>query len=286
LQIVIAHAKRNNDLLERNLPYIRENIGHSSIVVLTEKGNAPNLPTASGESLRVLEEDSIMPGLSLAAVKAAFEGTAVPERRAGWYFQQFLKMAWSLREDCEEWYLVWDSDTFPLRPIALFDEAGKALFTSSNERNPAYFETIDLLLGPGRRADFSFISENMLINRAIMRELIGRIAGNEGIEGADFFDKILAAVKKSSDPYCAFSEFETYGNFAMSHRPELYCMTRRSSSRKGARRFGLKPSKRDLDRLSRRFDIVSFERWDRIVHPFVAINKLFSFVSAPRRARR
>lgn len=281
VQVVIPHVSRNNELLRRNAPYLRDNLDHSSIVVLTDGGNVPELSRWLGDEFLVLDEDAIFPGLTHRAVETAFSGTAVPARRAGWYYQQFLKMAWAFHGSCADWYVVWDSDTFPLRRLRLFGESGEPLFSMSHEHNPVYFETLDRLLGLKRQAERSFVAENMLIKKAIMAELVDAINAKAELGGGAFFEKILAAVKLSSDPYRAFSEFETYGTYAMARHPGLYGEIVRLSTRKGARRFGLKPSRYDLARLSRRFEIASFESWDRIVPPLISLNKLVSLVVYP-----
>ena len=281
MQVVIPHARRSNELLARNLPFIRRNIEHRSIVVITDRENAGTLASLAGDDVELVDEDALQSGLSLEFVKKSFEGSVVPPRRAGWYFQQLLKMAWALRPECDEWYLVWDSDTFPLRPISLFDGEGTPLFTGSSEHNAVYFESIDALLGIRRQVEFSFIAENMLIRREYMLEMIAEIQGSKSAKGATFFEKIIRAALATSDPYRAFSEFECYGNFVAARHPGSYRRTYRSSSRKGARRFGLSPSRFDLARLARRFEIVSFERWDRIIPPIVAANKLISVLAHP-----
>jgi hypothetical protein len=279
MQIIIPHARRNNGLLLSNVPFICENLDHRSVVILTEKDNIPRISAAAREGVTIVDEDSICPSLTLAGARRKFAGTPVPERRAGWYFQQFLKMAWSLNGECDEWYVVWDSDTFPLRPITLFDEGGAPLFTASEEHNSVYFQTIEALVGLKRQVGFSFVAENLLIKRAIMREIIGEILDNGKIEGATFFEKIENAALSAADPYRAFSEFELYGNFAIARYPGLYRRTERRSSRKGARRFGLTPSSYDLQRLSRKYDVVSFEHWDRIIPPLIAVNKIASIIA-------
>lgn len=47
--------------------------------------------------------------------------------RSNWYFQQFLKMAYAFI--CEDdYYIIWDADTVPVRTIELFQE-DKPLFS-------------------------------------------------------------------------------------------------------------------------------------------------------------
>jgi hypothetical protein len=277
MQVVIPHIKRNNDLLIRNIPYIKKNISADEIFIFTAKTNVPDLALISSYGVRVLDEDQVLPGLNISTITKICKFTGIPEFRAGWYFQQFLKMAWAISRRCTDWYIVWDSDTFPLHEIPFFDNQGRPLFGKKEEWNRAYFETIECLLGIERQVDYSFIAENMIINKKIMMQLLSDINSNGTLEGKYFYEKILNAAARSSNSSCGFSEFETYGNYATVKAPSLYQPIQRLACRKGARRFGLKPSREDLTRLEKKYDIVSFEQWDRIIPPLVFFNKALSY---------
>ena len=281
MEVVIPHTPRNNELLRRNIPFLLKYLPSDSLWILTDAENVKALGFFANGSVHLVDEDSVLPGLTLGGVKSFFSGSSVPPTRVGWYYQQFLKMAWALRADSSEWYLVWDSDTFPLRPIEAFGESGLPFFSTRKEFNPVYFETIKRLLGIEKIASRSFIAEYMTINRDMMRSLIAEIEAKNEIAGESFWEKITSAALSSSDPYRAFSEYETYGTYFSVRKPCSYEEATRKTSRKGARRFGLKPGTKDLARLARRFDIVSFERWDRIYMPIILVNKMLSVLIYP-----
>ena len=281
MQIVIIHSKRDNEILSRCIPYIIRYVSVNGIHIITQKDNIQEIRSKFSDSINVLNEDEIIPGLEFGNIKNGLKKCTIPEKRYGWYFQQFLKMAWAMNDLAKEWYMVWDSDTIPLHNIKFFDESGKPVFTTKTEFNKVYFETIYMILGLERQVNHSFIAENMLIKKSIMQELIKEIEKTDALDGNKFFEKIMAAIIKSSSPYYAFSEFETYGNYVISKYPDLYSVIIRMSCRKGARRFGLKPTNFDLSRLARRFEIVSFERWDRIIPVFIFLNKIISFLIYP-----
>ena len=47
--------------------------------------------------------------------------------KPGWYYQQFLKMAYASKCECG-YYMSWDSDTIPLRRIEMFDREDRPYF--------------------------------------------------------------------------------------------------------------------------------------------------------------
>ena len=52
--------------------------------------------------------------------------------RAGWYVQQFIKMQFA-RYTQDEYYLIWDSDTIPVRQINMFDDKLRPVFDMRTE---------------------------------------------------------------------------------------------------------------------------------------------------------
>lgn len=138
-----------------------------------------------------------------------------------WYYQQFLKMAYSLV--CKaDYYLCWDSDTIPLKKINMFSESGKPYFDTKTELNPTYFVTIERLFGFNKIIEKSFISEHMLFSRQFMQEMIEDIKKTP-YDGEEFYEKILYSLK-SDNLVIGFSEFETYGTWVGMHHPSAYIL--------------------------------------------------------------
>lgn len=275
--IIIPHVARNDGLLARSLPYIRQNLSFDRIFVIASKNTLANLKLDDTRQISFVDEDSILPGLTFSGIKDRIESMGIAATRSGWYFQQFIKMAWALRADCSEAYLVWDSDTFPLRPVTFITDEGKISLFTTRQYHPVYFETLRALLGIDRSIDASFIAESMLFERELMRRLIAEIAGKFGYAPEQFYSCILNIVKASSNPHTAFSEFETYGNYAITRAADRYSLRASRSFRNAAKMFGLRPNRFDLFRLSLKYEIVSFERWNTRIWPLIALQKLISF---------
>ena len=190
------------------------------------------------------------------------KGREMPRAVTGWYYQQFLKMQYSVV--CQdEYYMVWDGDTIPCREIDMFQaETGKPYLDLKHEFHPEYFDTISKIL-PGFRKviERSFISEHMLIKREIMRQLIGDIEKNDSIPGTYFWEKIINAIPPEKISDSSFSEFETYGTYVAMRFPDAYKLRDWHSFRLGSQFFGIDTiTDRDFKWLSKDFDAISFEK--------------------------
>ena len=183
--------------------------------------------------------------------------------RFGWYYQQFLKMAYA--NICEdEYYLLWDSDTVPVKEVEVINQLGQPVFDYKTEFHKPYFDTIELLFsGLKKQINGSFIAEHMLINVSIMRSLIAEIEKNN-MTGSLFCEKIISAIPDGKLSSLSFSEFETYGTYVTKKYPNVYVLRKWKSMRFGG--FFYKENdilkKEDLIWLSKHFDAISFEKTD------------------------
>ncbi len=210
-----------------------------------------------------VDEDTVFPGMTLRKIKAVIadrtsdDGRAV--KRAGWYFQQFLKMAYSTMTQEKE-YLLWDADTIPTRNMTMHPPGGGSYFDVKTGYHKAYFDTMQQLLPElCKKNGYTFIAEHMLIDRQIMRELIAAIEQNDEIPGSSFWEKILFAIDRKQLPDSGFSEFETYGTYVEKYHPDSYRIRKWNSLREGTIFYPKGVSGKDLAYLSRRYGAISFE---------------------------
>ena len=129
------------------------------IFIITSKKNINffknNFPRE--KSLIILNEDEIIPNIKLIDVVNIFKEYGGKAERAGWYFQQFLKMHISRHPQISKHYLIWDSDTVMLKKIKFFDKSNKSIINTSKEFHKPYFQTIRNF-GLLKTNNFSFIS--------------------------------------------------------------------------------------------------------------------------------
>lgn len=216
-----------------------------------------------GEKAGFIDEEEIIPfGAVELVMKKALDVGFVPRGVVGWYYQQFLKMAYA--KYCEaEYYLVWDGDTVPCAPFSMFSPGSDTpYFDTKTEYFKEYFETMGTILpGLHKVIQGSFVSEHMLFRCDIMKQLIADIEANDRIKGNAFYEKIIYAIPKEILCKNSFSEFETYGTYVAMRHTAAYRLRRWHSFRYGGR-FLHPETMTDDDYLwfSKDFDAISYEK--------------------------
>ena len=229
-------------------------LGASEIHVLTHLANFPLLKDF-GPRVFLHDQNSVIRDMTLDNLRSRSELPEMP-LAAGWYFQQLLKL--TIHERFPEWkrYLIWDSDTLPLRPLETFDAEGRLIFTTADEWHEPYFASMEHLLGvkPVRRV--SFIAQHIPVDVGILREMLGQIharfPGNK-----HWAWKIMENL-----PGCGrnrFSEYETFGHHVLARHPERCVVRELPWTRHGMREAGIHPSPQRLEALSKRFAFAAFE---------------------------
>ena len=262
MDILICLAAKDYKIVRKVIANCRKLLQHpeEKIFIVT---NISNKALFSKSWLKknntiLVDEDDMLEGLSFMSVKESLKshfqkGTNI---YTGWYLQQFLKIGFSLTDYAKEEYLIWDSDTIPLRPI-VFKKDGKYLLTVKTENHTPYFETNKRLLGFGKLHDRSFIAEHMPVNVNIMKELIAHINTSK-IEGRYWFEKIIYATSGTDEQ--AFSEFETYGNYCIKYHPLLIETRPLATMRTAGMLFGRGVTPKELNLLAKmEYDTASFE---------------------------
>lgn len=263
--VIIPVYWGTHSLIEPHMPYIKKHLGGEKIILI---GPASMRESLSVEDVEFLDGNSLWKGMSKETVSdtvnAICQKAGVPFiDRAGWYFQQFIKMSYAFL--CkDEYYVVWDIDTIPLRNIPFFSEKdGRPQLFERNEDHAEYFDTLEVLCSGkiekcGQAK--SFVNQFMIFKTDIMRELV-EIMGKSPIRGSVWWEKILYAVNPNHITKAGFSEFETYGNYVMQYHPYLYHITKISQLRTGASFLTMRPEKEMLDWASRSYYCVTLEEW-------------------------
>ena len=118
-----------------------------------------------------------------------------------------------------------------------------------------------LLPGMGKCIEPSFISEHMLMNRAIMQSLIADIMKNESLSGNSFYERIINCIEPEKLTSNSFSEFETYGTYTCFRFLNSYRLRNWHSFRYGGYFFHPdEMTDSDFEWLGKDFDAISFEK--------------------------
>ena len=269
--IVIPVIYRDYSFLKTTIRYVNKYLTPKIIFIITDIRFKRFLPKVvlNDTHCVIVDENKLLEGLSYDLIKKFLGELGRTKMGSGWYFQQFLKMAFALSDFCDtDYYLSWDSDTIPLHRIDFFDENEKPYFTMKTEHHDAYFVAIERLLGITKVNSRSYIAENMLFNKSIMFDLINRIQSNNRLVGTTWYEKIIYALEPESISPMGFSEFETYGNFCLNYYPDFYVERTLPSFREGGLIQGRFVSERILKQLSFDLAIASFEMYDRPPFPW------------------
>ena len=254
----IISAVSDFDVLKKNIPYIKKNIPAERIFIVAKE--RPSEEVLSG--CYFLDENSIIDGMTYKAVSEKITSLGADGKHSGWYLQQFIKLG--ISKTCEKkFYLVWDCDTIPLHPIDFFDAKNRPYFNLKREYKARYFKTIKKMLGLKKQEHASFISEHMLFDTELVKELIQHIENSISLKGTTFWEKILfASLSEKSESERNFSEFETYGTFIEHFYPQRYAKRKLATLRYGAEFFGDTPSEELLTWCAKSLDTISFEKYE------------------------
>lgn len=134
---------------------------------------------------------------------------SVPHLETNWFWQQVIKLSVNSLTDAEN-FLIVDADLLFIKPIRFL--AGRTFyFYSENEHYPAYFNLIRHLTGLEKAIDKSFISDHMLFNRTVLRELQYFVESKTKKNFLVAINDLLA--EGTPENFFSLSEYELYGTF-------------------------------------------------------------------------
>ncbi|MEX0849085.1 MAG: DUF6492 family protein [Candidatus Dependentiae bacterium] len=138
-----------------------------------------------------------------------------PKSRAGWIYQQFLKLYASyVIPDISNNILIVDADTIFFKPVVFQNGCGAPLFNVSDEVHPPYLVFMRQLIPGLKRAypQFSGITHHMLFQRCVLDDLFATIEKNHNMEP---WRAICQNVDKKALGHSCMSEYELYFNFLL-----------------------------------------------------------------------
>lgn len=261
--LVIPVGGKDCFFLRRNLKILKHNLGPDRIYIITKKNYFVYFFNAA-KYVTLIDEDELIDDLNYDKVATYLCNVEMDNTIAGWYLQQFLKMGFALSDYAKkEYYLTWDADTVALKKIDFFDHNGRPFFTMKDEYHRPYFDTIKKILGLEKTEIQSFISENMLFNVVLIKELISVIEISD-LKGENWCEKVINAMPTNDKN--GFSEFETYGTYVLNYYPGKYASRTLNSFRECGKQYSRFLVSRRYDRLSQRYTIISLENKDRPIY--------------------
>jgi hypothetical protein len=264
LDIVTACRSADLPILCLGAKALREFLPFRQLHVITARKNFSKFQRMLGATVELLDEDALIPGMTLAKLKEL----SLPgfPQGAGWYFQQLLKLSFGFHRPEDDYYLIWDADTIPLRRLEVFDDEGRMLFTTAEEHHEPYFETYRRLLQEEPNREWSFISQHMIVQKSIAREMLAKIESSFP-EDDSWAWKIMRNLKGNGTNL--FSEYEMLGHFVKNNYPSRAAYRRLPWLRTGSFVKSGKPSTVDLQRLGQQYYFAAFEASQMPLRKFV-----------------
>jgi hypothetical protein len=254
--VVIPVGYNDCFIIQKNLYWIRRNIKCNMIYLLTSKKNFLLFKKSllKKNNAFLIDENKLLPGLNVKKIKKIL-AELFPSYPFGWYYQQFLKMAFALSAYAGKYYLIWDADTIPIREIVFFEKE-TILLAPKTEFHKPYFYSVKRLIGLDKCCDYSFIAEHMMIKTDIMKELILKLSKGNLENG--WIENIINSLQRGQPN--GFSEFELYGTYCHSYYPNLYKPRYLHTFRNAGYFFGRNIPNEKLKKLSADFDTISLEK--------------------------
>ena len=254
VDVMLACRLRDMPTLRLAIAGLRRYCPVRDIIVAVRSAEMAPMQRGLGATAEVRDENAMIPGMTIAEL-GRLPISGFP-RGAGWYFQQMLKYAFCFERPADDWYLIWDADTIPLRPMEFFDAQGRLIFTRSDEHHPAYFDTYERLFGSWAPHEYSFISQHMPVRKSRLREMLARIEAR--LPGGDNWAwKIMRTLP--GEGINLFSEYETYGHYMKQWHADEIVVRSLPWLREGTRACGFRPRRACLERLGDKYFFAAFE---------------------------
>ncbi len=256
---IIPVAGKDCPLLRNLVSLVFKNLAPEKLYIITK---APyffyfrNLDPRIQKYIVLIDEDALLSTFNYETIAGYLDKVGLNKGTRGWYFQQFLKMGFALSEYADKYYLTFDADTYPVKPLVFFNEKGLPYFSMKEEHHLPYFQTMGKLLNLKKSTEQSFISENMLIDVQKMKSLISEIE-RSAVPGDNWCEKIINAMPGRE--INAFSEFETYGTYVLNRFPDTYVMRTLNTFRRAGKKYSRFISPQKLEKRASAYDIVTLE---------------------------
>jgi hypothetical protein len=196
---------------------------------------------------------------TVADVQAIIQST---NGRAGWYFQQLLKLyAFRVIDGILPHALLFDADCVICRPVSFFRDGKILLDWSEKQNHAAYFIHAKAIMGDlfnQPDPEKSGITDHMMVHQPVMEGLLQKIesrsfAKTNYMEDFQAWRVFLKAVDPTQRDFSGMSEYEIYYNYALTWFWEDY------ETRQLER--GMGTSFRALTEGSAEADIIAFHKW-------------------------
>jgi hypothetical protein len=229
-------------------------INAESFKVIVPKNEVAAFRNITCKEIEVVSENEELKDIDIYATAAKLGS----KKRAGWYYQQLLKIHSLSQTSHDAINVIWDADTLPLKPLNFIAEDGRLIFYTSDEHHQPYFDHIKHTLHLNKIITTSFIAQCFPAKTAWVKSYLTAL---EQYNNCSWIDAILLHINKE-EPY-GFSEYESMGTYFTHNFMQQMIFSNAKWERFGNSKLGIKNlSPEAAQNLSKTIDYISFENWD------------------------
>lgn len=202
--VIVSHEKDFNNI-KFIVEFSQKNLNFDSIyLILSERKKFDDL-----ELIKTLTDKPIFLHLESEILK--IDKTRI-KHRPNWIYQMMLKIFQNVTSNDD--FLIIESDCLILKEITFFENDKTNLYLCRDQNHTPYFN-FNNLLGFGREYNHSFISEFMMYNKEIVKDILNK-------SKCDTVYDFLEIIYNNVDNNCYPADYELYGNFCFKyHRDKI-----------------------------------------------------------------
>ena len=201
--IVFLCHEKDVKILKNSIRYAKKNIiGYRKIFIVSKKNYLPKRKDLSffGERNYPFTKDDIK--------------KYAPAGRAGWYYQQFLKLYFLnvAGEEALDNVLIVDADTMFIRKTTFFENEIPLYNVDIGHHQP-YYDILEKVFGFGKQTnEYSGTTHHMLFQRKYIEEILS-VRGKS--KAKEFWKIIMANIDTTTES--SLSEQDLYFNYMLKH---------------------------------------------------------------------
>ena len=202
--VIVSHEKDFNNI-KFIVEYSQKNLKFDSIhLILSERKEFTDL-----ELVKTLTDKPVF--LHIETDVLQVDKTRI-NHRPNWIYQMMLKMFQNVTDNDN--FLIIESDCLILKEIDFFENGKTILYLCRDQEHIPYFK-FNNILGFGREYNHSFISEFMMYDKQIVKDMLSKSNCND-------VDDFLEIVYNNTNNDCYPADYELYGNFCFKyHRDKI-----------------------------------------------------------------
>jgi SAM-dependent methyltransferase len=208
--VISTCIERDASIWRVAAPKILEHVKSKNYMLIVPKNSVEVFRCLSPVGFVIVAEEEVLNGVTLEHLRQ--ELPAELKNRAGWYFQQFLKIECLRSLGSNKLGLIWDADTVPVKDLNFINNDGKLIYRMGLHEpkiHKPYFDIIEFLLGIKSSFSQSFISQCFPAHSSWVNSFCTEVEKRHN----DAWWRVILKYIIKNPSFCGFSEYESLGTF-------------------------------------------------------------------------